>query len=296
MNVSEIRLFKDPDKSFIVYHERDQFSPWHHHPEYELVLITKGKGKRMVGDHIDRFEENDLVFLGSQTPHEWLCDKTYFAGENGFSGEGIVVQFTYDFLGDKFFEISENFALKNFLLRSAPGFEITGDTKARIIPIVKEMIDMNGTDQLYALFKIFNLLQSSDDLTPLSSHAFIETYSVQDNHSIQKALQFILQNFQKPIQMKDLLTLTNMSNTTFYTLFKRSYRMTYKNYLMNIRIGYACKLLLDSEKNIAEIAYDSGFENLSNFNRHFKKIKGVTPHHYQKENKRLPLHEQGFAG
>ena len=286
MNVSEIRLFKDPEKSFIVYHERDLFSPWHHHPEYELVLIIKGKGKRMVGDHIDRFEENDLVFLGSQTPHEWLCDKEYFNGRDSFAGEGIVVQFTYDFLGDKFFEISENATLKNFLLHSSPGFEISGETKYQIIPIMKEMIDMNSTDQLYALFKLFKLLQSSEDLSPLSSHAFIESYSVHDNHSIQKALQFILQNFQKHIQMQDLLTLTNMSNTTFYNLFKRSYRMTFKNYLMNIRIGYACKLLLDSTKNISEIAYDSGFENLSNFNRHFKKIKGVTPHQYQKQNKR----------
>lgn len=286
MNVSEIRLFKDPERSFIVYHERDTFSPWHHHPEYELVLITKGKGKRMVGDHIDRFEENDLVFLGSQTPHEWLCDKDYFSGTDDFTGEGIVVQFTYDFLGESFFEISENASLKNFLLHSSPGFKIFGETKYQIIPIMKEMIDMNSTDQLYALFKIFKLLQSSDDLSPLSSHAFIESYSVQDNHSIQKALQYILQNFHKPIQMKDLLLLTNMSNTTFYNLFKRSYRMTYKNYLMNLRIGYACKLLLDSTKNISEIAYDSGFENLSNFNRHFKKIKGLTPHQYQKQNKR----------
>lgn len=240
----------------------------------------------MVGDHIDRFEENDLVFLGSQTPHEWLCDKEYTHGRNGFSGEGIVIQFTYDFLGEKFFEISENSALKNFLLQSSPGMEISGETKKQIIPVMMEMIDMNSSDQLYALFRIFNLLQSADDLTPLSSPAFIESYSVQDNHSIQKALQYILQNFQKPIQMKDLLTLTNMSNTSFYNLFRHSYRMTYKNYLMNIRIGYACKLLLDSTKNISEIAYESGFENLSNFNRHFKKIKGITPHHYQKNHKR----------
>lgn len=286
MNVSEIRLFKDPEKSFIVYHERESFSPWHHHPEYELVLITKGKGKRMVGDHIDRFEECDLVFLGSQTPHEWFCDKEYNNGSGHFKGEGIVIQFTYDFLGERFFEISENANLKSFLLQASPGLEISGETKNQIIPIMKEMVDMNSTDQLYSLFKIFRLLQSSKELTPLSSPAFIESYSVQDNDSIQKALQFILQNFHKPIQMKDLLTLTNMSNTTFYNLFKRSYRMTYKNYLMNLRIGYACKLLLDSAKNISEIAYDSGFENLSNFNRHFKKIKGVTPHQYQKQNKR----------
>lgn len=243
----------------------------------------------MVGDHIDRFEENDLVFLGSDTPHEWHCDKEYYDDRNEFGGEGIVIQFTYDFLGEKFFELNENKALKNFLLRSSRGFEIYGQSKKKIIPLIYKMLKMNDADQLYTLLSIFNVLSSTNELTPLSSRAFLETFWLKDNGPMQKALQYIMQNFKKQISVNDLLLVTNMSATTFYNSFKYSYRMSFKTYLLNVRIGYACRLLTDASKNISEIAYDSGFENLSNFNRQFKKIKGVTPSQFQEQNRDLLL-------
>lgn len=284
MKVHEIRLFKEPAKSFILYHEEKPFSPWHHHPEYELVFIKKGKGKRMVGDHIDRFEENDLVFVGSDIPHEWLCDQEYYRGEDQFLGEGIVVQFSHDFLGDKFFEIPENKPLKNFLSDSSRGFEIYGQCKGHIISRMYDMLNMNDTEQLYTLFSIFKLLSATDELNPLASPAFLETFRLNSNSPMQKALQFILQNFQKQMQISDLLQVTNMSYTTFYNTFKYTYRMPFKSYLMNVRIGYACRLLMDATQDISEIAYESGFENLSNFNRQFKKIKGETPSRFQEQN------------
>ena len=283
MKVHEIRLFKEPAKSFIFYHEERPFSPWHHHPEYELVFIKKGKGKRMVGDHIDRFEENDLVFVGADIPHEWLCDKEYYLDEDRFLGKGIVVQFLHDFLGDKFFEIPENKSLKNFLLNSSRGFEIYGQCKNQIMSLMQSMLKMSDTEQLYTLFSIFELLSVSDELHPLASSVFLETFRPNNDSPMQKALQFILQNFQNQIQINDLLQITNMSYTTFYNTFKYSYRMSFKSYLMNIRIGYACRLLIDSTQDISEIAYESGFENLSNFNRQFKKIKGVTPSRFQEQ-------------
>lgn len=284
MKVHEIRLFKEPAKSFIFYHEEKPFSPWHHHPEYELVYIKKGRGKRMIGDHIDRFEENDLVFVGSDIPHEWLCDREYYRNDGKFLGEGIVIQFLYDFLGEKFFEISENIPLKNFLSDSSQGFEIYGQCKEQIISLMHNMLNMNDTEQLYTLFSIFKLLSATDELNPLASHAFLETFRLNSNSPMQKTLQFILQNFQKQIQISDLLQITNMSYTTFYNTFKYTYRMPFKSYLMNVRIGYACRLLMDATQDISEIAYESGFENLSNFNRQFKKIKGETPSRFQEQN------------
>jgi AraC-like DNA-binding protein len=284
MKVNEIRLFKEPAKSFILYHEEKPFSPWHHHPEYELAYIKKGRGKRMIGDHIDRFEENDLVFVGSDIPHEWLCDKEYNPGKKQFLGEGIVIQFSHDFLGDKFFEIPENKPLKNFLSDSFRGFEIYGQCKRQIISLMYDMLNMNDTEQLYTLFSIFKLLSTTDELNPLASPAFLETFRLNNDNPMQKALQFILHNFQKQIQISNLLQITNMSYTTFYNAFKYTYRMSFKSYLMNVRIGYACRLLMDATQDISEIAYDSGFENLSNFNRQFKKIKGETPSQFQEQN------------
>ncbi|MBN2775725.1 MAG: helix-turn-helix domain-containing protein [Prolixibacteraceae bacterium] len=277
MKVANVRLLQEPDKSFIYYIENNSFTLWHHHPEIELCLITKGEGKRMVGDNIDRFEDNDLTLMGIDTPHEFLCDPKYFNMAGGFSGEGIVIQFLYDFLGEEFFKIPENRNLNNFILGAERGYCFFGETKQKIISIMLKMKDMNEVERLFSLFSIFKIFAVTKEYKVLSSPAFGHPFWQDGTGAMQKALKFILQNFQKHIGINDLLQVTNMSNTAFYAAFKNTYRMTFKEYLLNIRIGYACKLLTDPAQNISSIAYESGFENISNFNRQFKKIKGITP-------------------
>ena len=283
MKAANIRLLQEADKSFIVYKENIPFSAYHQHPEYELVLITIGRGKRMVGDHIDRFEDNDLVFLGKHLPHEWLCDPEYFEGPVGFIGEGLVVQFLPDFLGTKFFEVPENAAMKKILVESSRGIELFGKTKEKIISFMLSMCYKADHENLYTLFEIFKLLSETKEKHILASPSFTDPIVLDENDTMQKAIKFILQNFQKSIQVKDLLEITSMSNTAFYAAFKQTYRMTFKDYLLNVRIGYVCKLLTDASMNISEVAYGCGFENLSNFNRQFKKIKGITPSQYMEQ-------------
>jgi len=294
MKVVNARLLQEPDKSFIYFKENNPFTQWHHHPEYELVLITKGRGKRMVGDSIDRFEGNDLVFIGPFTPHEWLCDPEYFNHPAGFQGEGIVIQFLDDFLGDKFFSLPENIALKKFIQGSVRGYAFLGETKKKIISIVLKMQEMKDKERLYTLFSIFKIFSDTNEFNILSSYAFSGTlFWKGESGNMQKALKYILQNFQKQICIKDLLEITNMSNSAFYDAFKLTYRMTYKDYLLNIRVGYACKLLIEASQNIAGIAYDAGFGNISNFNRQFKKIKGITPSQFQEEIKKIEsIHQE----
>lgn len=282
MKVSKIRLLQEPNKSFIVFKETNPFSRWHHHPEYELVLITKGRGRRMIGDHIDRFQENDLVLLGPYVPHEWMCDPEYFESNGYFLGEGVVVQFLPDFLGDKFFKLPENTALNKILNESSRAIEILGESKEMIIDIMRSMINSEGNDRLYSLFSIFKILTSLEDFNILASTAFIKQFKPDENTPMQKALQYIVQNFQHQIYLDDLLEITNMSYSSFYVLFKNTYRMTFKEYLLNIRVGYACKMLTGELHNISETAYLCGFENISNFNRQFKNIKGITPSEFHK--------------
>lgn len=287
MKVAKVRLMQEPDKSFIYYHENNPFTSWHHHPEYELCLITKGRGKRMVGDSIDRFENNDLVLIGSYTPHECHCDPEYYNHPDGFQGEGIIIQFVHDFLGDTFFKIHENSELNKFLHDSTRGYSFFGETKKRIISIMLKMKEMNDCERFYTLFSIFKIFSTTKEFNILSSPAFNEPFWIDDLGPMQKALKFILQNFQKKISIKDLLEITNMSNTSFYAAFKQTYRMPFKDYLLNIRIGYACKLLTDPSQNISGIAYESGFENISNFNRQFKRIKSITPSQFQGQIKKI---------
>jgi AraC-like DNA-binding protein len=287
MKVAKVRLLQEPHKSFIYYKENNPFTHWHHHPEYELCLITKGRGRRMIGDNIDRFENNDVVFIGSYTPHEVLCDQEYFNHPDGFQGEGIVIQFLYNFLGENFFKIPENTSLNKFILESTRGYVFHGETKKKIISVMLKMDEMNDTDRFYALFSLLKIFATTKEFNILSSAAFTEPFWLDETGPMQKALKFILQNFQKPINIKDLLQITNMSNTSFYASFKKTYRMPFKDYLLNIRVGYACKLLTDKSQNISGIAYDSGFGNISNFNRQFKRIKAITPSQFQEQIKIL---------
>lgn len=282
MKVEDIRLLQDPDKSFIVYHETKSFTRFHHHPEYELVYIKKGKGKRMIGDNIGRFEENDLVFVGSYLPHEWLCDKDYFLPGDKFLGEGVVIQFKRGFLGPQFFEIPENTVLRNLLEQSTMGIKFLGRTRNAIINLMKDCPQMGRTERLYTLLSIFRIMAHGNEYEYLASPGFIEPFYAKGNQPMQKALEYILRNFQNQIAVGQMLSVTNMSNTTFCLSFKKSFRMTFKEYLNNIRIGYACHLLANDLLNISQVAYESGFENISNFNRQFKAIKGITPREYKK--------------
>ncbi len=281
MKLENIRLMQEADKSFIVYHETNPFSRYHYHEEFELVLILKGRGKRIVGDHIDRFRKNDLVLVGPNLPHEWLCDREYYEHQNGFQGEGIVYQFLYDFLGQRFFEMPENYILNKLLKDSNRGIRFYGETKKQIIDIMLKSYKGDSIEKLYSLIEIFKLLAKTHNYQPLSSPGFIGTLFFKSNQPVQKAGEYIHQNFNREININELLQITNMSNTAFCMAFKKTFRMTFKEYLLNTRVGYACKLLTDDGMTIAQIAYSSGFENISNFNKQFKKIKGVTPSQFQ---------------
>ncbi len=280
MKASVVRLFKDPDTSFIFHRETEDFDQYHHHPEYELVLIKKGRGIRIVGDSIDEFKENDLVFLGAQLPHVWRCNDEYFLDDGTFLGEGLVIQFTEDFLGTKFFDMPENVGLSKFIDQSAQGCRLYGNTKKEIVRLMTEMCNMTSSQRLYALFAIFELLGNTTSFEQVSSQAFLEPYKTHNNEPLRAVIQYTLQNFKNDIKLKDVLEIANMSNTQFFVTFKSTYKMSFKNYLSKIRIGCACRLLTEENFNISQAAYESGFENISNFNRHFKQIKGVTPSEY----------------
>jgi len=282
MKIPEVRLFKEPNKSFISYHEKNLFSPWHCHPEYELCLILQGRGIRTIGDHVDRFKDNDLVLTAPYLPHEWRCDDEYIDASGSFQGEGMVIQFLPDFLGELFFELPENASLKKCFQMAELGCRFHGSTSKKLISLMKRLSGIEGPDRLYSLFSVFHLLATSNEYMILANPLFQKQYSENNSKPMRRAVQFILQNFQRKIKTEELLEITNMANTTFFEAFKKAYRMSYKRYLLKIRIGYACRLLTDDTFNISGIAFESGFENLSNFNRQFKQIKGCTPRDFKR--------------
>jgi len=283
METTEIRLFKESNQSFIYHVEERDFGIYHHHPEYELVYIDKGSGVRIIGDNINEFEKNDLVFLGSYLPHVWRCDSEHTNADGTFTGKGYVIQFLEEFLGIPFLQLPENRKLLTFLSKASRGCKFFGETKKKLIAIMMSMQFMNPTERFYALFSIFEIFATTAEYQFICSPVFHETSEMSESGPLHDVIEFLLKNFKEDVKLKDVLEIANMSNTQFFLAFKKTYRMPFKSYLLKLRIGYACRLLANPNQNVSQIAYESGFENLSNFNRHFKSIKECTPTAYRKK-------------
>ncbi|MCO5235556.1 MAG: AraC family transcriptional regulator [Chitinophagaceae bacterium] len=284
MKAIEARLPRESDKSFIVFREHGCFFPvpWHYHPEYELVQVTKSTGRRMVGDHIGYFDEGDLVLMGPLLPHVWVNDEQYIHGKEDNAADAVVVQFVENFLGENFLQIPEMENLKKVLQLSAFGLEITGDTRNRINELMKKMLNASGLMRLSMLFTIFDLLANSKEYKILASPAFLNNSNLHQSNRFNNITEYIMRNFDQEISLNEAAAAANMATTTFCNFFKEHYRVTFMEYVTEIRIGHACKLLSDPTKNIVEAAYESGFNNLANFNRQFKKLKSMTPSEYRK--------------
>lgn len=284
MKAIEQRLPQDFDKSFVVFRETGKCfpCPWHFHPEYELVLVLRSTGRRMVGDHIGYFDEDDLVFMGSGLPHVWMNDQQFFDGEAGYDADAIVIHFMESFLGEKFLSIPEMENFKDFLRLSSRGMAFYGKTRTRINKLMKEMVTMSGLKRLSALFEIFEILSTSTEYKLLASPGYTQKIELKASDRFAKVTEYIMRNFDKEITLPEVASVANMAVTTFCNFFKDHFRVTFVEYLNTVRIGYACKLLADEDQNIVEIAYESGFKNLANFNRQFKRFKNMTPSEYRR--------------
>ena len=284
MKAIECHLPQEFDKSFIVFKEKGKYfpCPWHYHSEYEIVLVTKSTGIRLVGDHVGYFNEGDLVFIGSLLPHLWINDPEYTQGNGEKEAEAIVIHFLENFLGDNFFNLPEMKVLKNFLKLSQQAMVITGETREKISDIMKRMLTMTGIQRLASLFDVFDILCNSNEYEFLASPAFLQQKEVDTSSRFEKINAYIMKNFDQVITLKEISAVANMAVSTFCNFFKEHYRVTFVEYLNVIRIGHACKLLTDLDYTIVDIAYKCGFNNIANFNRQFRKLKNMTPSEYRR--------------
>lgn len=285
MDAVEFRLPKEIDNSFIVFREKGQYfpCPWHYHPEYEIVLVTKSTGRRMVGDHIGYFDEGDLVFIGSWLPHLWLNEEEYFNESSTKEADAIVIHFKDKFLGQEFFDSPEMSDFKKFLVQSERGMVLFGTARKEIAKIMLKMPNSTGLKRLSLLLEVFHILGKTNEYELLTSPHFYKNFHFESSDRFEKVTEHILKSYTKDIKLQDIANIANMSVTAFSTFFKQQFRMTFTEYINEIRIGHSCKLLSKKNLNIMEVAYQSGFNNLANYNRQFKKIKKMTPSEYRKK-------------
>jgi AraC-like DNA-binding protein len=277
-NASEIK------QSFIFSIEKFSFSKWHSHGQaYELVYILNGSGKWLIGDNIDFFSSNSVYLLGPGLPHQWQSSVGFQSEENELSVDAFVVQFSGMLIHD-FLQFPENIQLKDNFQKANLGISFNADDSFLIANDLKKMSISKPKQQLYQLLEIFNKINNVSHVKTLSSDYFLGLYQAETHSGLLKVVDFIMVNFQKKILMKELLEIANMSSTSFSVNFKRSFKLSFSEFILDLRLKYARKLLAKNELSIFQIADDSGFDNLSNFNRLFKKNIGITPKEYRSKN------------
>ncbi|MCF1713719.1 AraC family transcriptional regulator [Flavihumibacter sp. RY-1] len=259
------------------------YNHWHFHPELELLLVEKGSGIQFIGDSILSFKKGDLILVGSNLPHYWRCDDAHFEAGSKLKAIALVAHFREEFWGQDFLELPENKKIKDLFLRAKRGLQITGKTKTSVSFLLKELLDSEGSERIVLLLQVLNEIAKSKSVKLLSTQGFQPAHlEGKETEKINQIFKYSLDHFKNKITLNDVAANANISPNSFCRYFKQHTRKTYNRFLQELRVGHASKLLIENKLNITQICYESGFNNITNFYKAFKKITGKTPLSFQK--------------
>ena len=280
-----LKVSSGPAHSFSVRHDLfpDINNRWHCHPELELIYFKKGNGTQFIGDSIKQFKEGDMTLVGSNLPHYWRFDDVYFLQDGPEKVEMIVVHFCENFWGDQFLQLPENKLIKVLLERSKRGLQISGSTKEKVAQQLEIMLNTDGAERIIMLLKALNTVATSTPINYLTSIGFKYDHNESENDRLNNIYEYSVRNFRKKIYLDEIAEIAGVSSNSFCRYFKSKTRKTYSQFIIEIKVGYACKLLIEDKLNIKQLCYDSGFNNFSTFHKHFKQVTGKSPLMYQKE-------------
>jgi AraC-like DNA-binding protein len=255
---------------------------WHFHEEVELTLILKSTGTRFVGNSIEPFEEGDLCLLGKNLPHTWRNHDSYSQAPGIDMAQALVIQFREEFLGSEFFQTCELAAIKQLLDTAASrGLVVHGETRRKISMLMMELRQSKSAQRIIALLNILNVLSASPDLVPLADLAYTTQAAFPSDQRLTRVYQYIINNFRDDITLTQVAEVASMTPTSFSRYFKTRMRLSFTDFLIDLKITYACKLLARYDINQAQACFEAGFKNISNFNKHFKRLLKSTPKKYQ---------------
>jgi AraC-like DNA-binding protein len=253
--------------------------PLHYHEEFELNFIENAKGaRRMVGDHIAEIGELELVLVGPNLQHAWF---THHARSSQIVE--ITIQFHKDLFDEKLLRRNQLSFIRKMFEKSLKGILFSQETIQQLMPRIKHLPQKHGFDSVLELLSILHDLSTSRNMVTLSDTSFNNEQFTYNSRRIEIAFEFMKQNFDKPITLADVARLANMSEPSFSRFFKQRTGVNFIDSLNEIRLGHASRLLIDTTQSIAEVAYHCGFNNISNFNRIFRKKKNTTPKDFREE-------------
>lgn len=255
--------------------------PWHYHPEFEIIFVEKSYGIRLMGNHIGNFFDGDLMFISPNLPHVWKNDKDFYQNNNDLLVDVYVIQFREDALREGFFDLPEFTHIKKLFVLGRQGILIKGKAHSEIAELVKKVYYSSGIDRLILFLKTLDSFANTMEYDLLSSPGYTTSFNIADSDRINKVMNFLMENYTHDIKLEEIAKIVNLNKSSFCRYFKYRTHKTFSQFLNEIRIAHACKLLVHVEKTISEICYETGYNNISHFNKQFKLINGLTAKAYK---------------
>jgi AraC-like DNA-binding protein len=267
--------------SFHINHLQVDFFPSlrHFHPEVEILLVLQGTGIRYVGDSIEPFAPGDLVMIGPNVSHEWCSDKKAGGGVS----EAIYILFNTEIMGNDFWNLPESKIIHRIIQQSERGIRLTGKTRDDVAYMMNKIDSSYGFSRITLLLTILELIAFNGEYQYLASPVIQNTINDRDNERLNKVYKYVIDNCQQEITLDSAASVANLSKPAFCRYFRKRSNKTFISFLNEIRVGRACRLLVNEDHSIAEICYACGFNNISYFIRQFRTITGFTPLGYRKK-------------
>lgn len=277
---TEITRLSEKDCFYIVERHKTEFTyPLHQHKEFELNFIERGKGvRRIVGDSVEEIGDYELVLIGGENlEHVWEQGRC-----KSKDIREITIQFSGDIFGDGLLSKNQFASIRRMLKRADHGLAFSLSSIMKVYSTLDTIADESERFVQFLKFMyILYELSVSDEARILASSSFAHTERSTESRRVQKVKQYINDHYNEPMKLADLADLVGMSPVAFSRFFRQRTGRTLSDYIVDIRLGFAARMLVDSSKNISEICYECGFNNLSNFNRTFKSKRNYTPRDFR---------------
>lgn len=276
------KLVTPPSQSVIIFNEeKPHFTvPWHFHPEIEILFVVKSSGTSYIGDCIESFNAGDITIIGENVPHWWKSDSKYLDGTLNEGIKALIIQFDKDIFGANFINTPEMSPIKDLLEKSMRGIKFIGKSREILGKQMMKIFRVKGVHRITELILLLDLMADSNEYKFHSSLGYSKILNSYDFYRFNKIHEFLVTNFTRPISLDDISRIINMSPTALCRYFKKHTGKTLFAFLNEIRIGHACKLMIEENVSISNASYESGYNNLSHFNYQFKRMKKVTPSEY----------------
>lgn len=248
---------------------------WHFHDEYELTLITRGTGRRLVGDSVEPYDPGDLVLFGEDLPHAYVSD-----GDDG--NEAVVLQFRRAFLGPELFDTPDFAPVGAMLARSRRGLAYPAGVGARLEAGMRRLGTLDAPDRTLGLLGVLVELSRAEGARPLAAEHYQPTLNLSARARIGAVCQFLQEAYARPVTLAETAAIAHLTPAAFSRFFQREMGRTLTAYLAELRISAACRLLMSTDLPIATVASRCGYGNLANFNRRFRALKQMAPREYRR--------------